>query len=601
MCADVVAQPFDGIAIKAKNIKCFGDNPAGFHAIKLINIAIGRNNSGKSTLLDLIEAAVSPKSINHLRGHLGREPKITIEFAFTEDIKAQIPSGTSSISMGNGETRQLNLAAWSEKRFENVHRVICRLETTGSIQPCGLDGYSTTDKDEMPILDRVVHIVCTKLINPFRDCQFRRLGAERDILPETRKGDVGIGPSGAGFTNLIRKLLTVNNQERDLVEKVFLDALNSILRPDCEFTRILILENAIDGNNDSPWEIHLEEEKKGSIPISQTGSGLKTVMLVLGNLLLVPHFENIPIAKYIFAFEELENNLHPAAQRRLFRYLQQKALDHKYHFFITTHSNVVIDHFARDDMAQILHVTHNCIESKVERHSSTSHGWAILDDLDIRASDILQSNSVIWVEGPSDRIYLNRWIALWADGLLQEGVHYQCLFYGGNLNAHISFEDPEEVEDLVAALKINRRAIFVADSDRKASSDPLKPHTQRWLEEVDAIDGIGFITQGRTIENYIPTEVWQLLSGQATLQPPDVYANAVEYAHEKGLCGKDQKVKLAKKVVEKLNRQMLVNTLDLEIHLQEMCAKIYDWNRLPVLTSVTEMVSPAAELVVADE
>ena len=33
----------------------------------------------------------------------------------------------------------------------------------------------------------------------------------------------------------------------------------------------------------------------------------------------------------------------------------------------------------------------------------------MLNDLDVRASDLLQSNGIIWVEGPSDRIYIKRW------------------------------------------------------------------------------------------------------------------------------------------------------------------------------------------------
>ena len=32
----------------------------------------------------------------------------------------------------------------------------------------------------------------------------------------------------------------------------------------------------------------------------------------------------------------------------------------------------------------------------------------LVDDLGIKASDILQSNGIIWVEGPSDRIYINK-------------------------------------------------------------------------------------------------------------------------------------------------------------------------------------------------
>jgi AAA15 family ATPase/GTPase len=49
---------FQGISLKAQNVKCFGEEGFGYEEIKPFNIAIGRNNSGKSTLLDLVAYAV---------------------------------------------------------------------------------------------------------------------------------------------------------------------------------------------------------------------------------------------------------------------------------------------------------------------------------------------------------------------------------------------------------------------------------------------------------------------------------------------------------------------------------------------------------------
>lgn len=40
--------------IKISNYKCF-DNPIGFNEIKPINVIIGKNNIGKSSLIDMIE------------------------------------------------------------------------------------------------------------------------------------------------------------------------------------------------------------------------------------------------------------------------------------------------------------------------------------------------------------------------------------------------------------------------------------------------------------------------------------------------------------------------------------------------------------------
>lgn len=46
------------IAIRIENYKCFGKE-TGFDCVKRVNIIIGRNNSGKSSLLDVIERVAS--------------------------------------------------------------------------------------------------------------------------------------------------------------------------------------------------------------------------------------------------------------------------------------------------------------------------------------------------------------------------------------------------------------------------------------------------------------------------------------------------------------------------------------------------------------
>ncbi len=51
--------PLDRHSFKVSNFKCFGDEANGFDGIKTVNVIIGRNNSGKSALLDIIEYFVS--------------------------------------------------------------------------------------------------------------------------------------------------------------------------------------------------------------------------------------------------------------------------------------------------------------------------------------------------------------------------------------------------------------------------------------------------------------------------------------------------------------------------------------------------------------
>ena len=75
---------------------------------------------------------------------------------------------------------------------------------------------------------------------------------------------------------------------------------------------------------------------------------------------VVPVASNLPdLSKWLFAFEELENNLHPAMQRRLFGYLADFADKHKSRFFLTTHSHIVVDMFSQREGAQLIHVEHS--------------------------------------------------------------------------------------------------------------------------------------------------------------------------------------------------------------------------------------------------
>jgi ATPase subunit of ABC transporter with duplicated ATPase domains len=65
------------ISIKIKNHRCFRDEFAGFDKIMPVNIIIGRNNAGKSALLDLLAFARG-------RGELTREEKLELDVRYVE-------------------------------------------------------------------------------------------------------------------------------------------------------------------------------------------------------------------------------------------------------------------------------------------------------------------------------------------------------------------------------------------------------------------------------------------------------------------------------------------------------------------------------------
>ncbi|WMO07824.1 hypothetical protein NI378_19280 [Vibrio parahaemolyticus] len=155
---------------------------------------------------------------------------------------------------------------------------------------------------------------------------------------------------------------------------------------------------------------------------------------------------------------------------------------------------------------EIFHVTQVDGESRVQAISSTKERASVCNDLGYKASDILQANCIIWVEGPSDRIYLNYWIKAKYPYLV-EGLHYSIMFYGGRLFSHLSALDKDEqeevIEDFVCVRSLNRNSIIMFDSDKSTPQSRLNTTKKRLANEFDQGPGFAWITKGREVENYL--------------------------------------------------------------------------------------------------
>ena len=234
----------------------------------------------------------------------------------------------------------------------------------------------------------------------FSKTSFRRLLADRDIETDPKNTDMKLGRDGQGATNIVRGFITSDRLRRELIEDDLLDELKLIFGSDGQFLDIGIQE--LDGRRDKTedhWQVYIREEKKGWIPLSKSGSGLKTVILVLLNLLVVPKIENKEKSQFMFAFEELENNLHPALLRRLFQYLEDYAVKENAKIFLTTHSSIALDFFGASNDAQIIRVLHDGESAHTEIVHTHSSFIRIISELGARPSDLLQANGLIWVEG----------------------------------------------------------------------------------------------------------------------------------------------------------------------------------------------------------
>jgi len=568
------------VEIKARHFRCFGEEPQGFNAIYPINVIIGKNNSGKSALLQLVQyVTTNLPSLNTL-GYNRQSPTVLIKNKLTQASIEKVFSGSSS-----GGNLPSNHGLYGAGLIGK--------EMTIRLQDGNVRSFAPIDNPS--IMQEIVeserqtrgNSLAQYMQIPLKDKMFRMLSAERDVNKEpfssiSQENEI-LESSGRGATNLIVNFLNNKSLPEGKVEVELLQALQEIYGSDADFTRI---QTQVDTRTDK-YEIYLEEKKKGDrIALSDSGSSLKTVLLVLLNIVLVPAFNGKDMSNYVFAFEELENNLHPALQRRLLSYLMRVARETQCTLFLTTHSNVVIDVLSHQDDAQILHVKHDGEKSTVESVSTHIEKTYVLDDLDFRASDVLQANGVIWVEGPSDRIYLKKWIELWSDGLLEEDIHYQFVFYGGSVRKHLSADDPDDVDSAISVFRINRNAVIVMDSDRSKKGQNLESSKTSLIKEIKGIGSSStFVTQGRDIENYINPEVIQNHYNLENIpRAIDQYETFEDYLDsvekDRGKTFSNNKVLFADRIVEHFEKESLSRMFDINKRMNEVVDLIKGWNKI---------------------
>lgn len=529
--------------IKIQNFRSFDSTGITIGNFKKINLFIGANNSGKSNILKFLTLMAS-LNFRNSSSH-GFPELLTLEdfrnFDFENDIFFSIGllpsqefidslSGLPSDNVHIEYKIKSNNAGFTLEKVGDFLDNIDENSTRFFLSRRGQSGGSFPDI----IQDVYRHVKIPEEIKM----------PNVELVKEFRK------ISGDGIIrNRLESIVNISYKTQKAAQKKTL--LTQYLKD--------VFGNHVDIAIPNPSEeIQLIVDGVYS-PITSFGSGYQQVLY----LALIIITSEAPI----LCIDEPELHLHPRAQRALLNLMSK--VD-KY-FFISTHSSNFLDYSVPDKTVYKIELVGNASVCK-EVHGLVEYS-SVLEDLGIRPSEIYQSNGIIWVEGPSDRVYIKKWINL-VNPNLKEGLQYTFQYYGGRVLSHYSIED-EFFEQYINLLLVNRNCYVIMDSDldKKYSVTDLRETKQRLIQEAEQNDIPYWVTSGREIENYLTESSLSAYSKSEVKR--DVFEKINAYCpgyHPK------KKVQFAKDIIDFISPNDLENNLDLKEKIIELTNTIAKWN-----------------------
>lgn len=336
--------------------------------------------------------------------------------------------------------------------------------------------------------------------------------AIRHVSNRPQSGESAI-TRGNGLIGELHKLSNPNPRTQDEADKKW--------KRFTSFARCVLCDSSAEIKIDAEETVVMVKTRGSSFyALSDLGTGIEELIMLAA---AVAVSEN-----KLICIEEPELHLHPALQMDLIYHLNEDTAGNR--FLITTHSATLVNSgFA--EVAQIVKDDNGSHSIPVRSFLDSRR---VVDDLGIRPADLLMANYVVWVEGPSDRIYIRNWIFK-IDPSLKEGRHYAVMFYGGRLLSNLTISGVEAPDDLINLIKINTHCCIIMDSDRDKKGGKINQAKQRLRKECEGSGCFVWVTDYYTIENYVPEEL--LADALKELYPKKIWSNPLGNRYRGPLSG----------------------------------------------------------------
>ena len=303
------------------------------------------------------------------------------------------------------------------------------------------------------------------------------------------------------------------------------------------------------------YRMRHEVEKKYLLPISYSGDGAQRVAYILYHL--------INSSYEIIVIEEPEVCLHPGAQKRFRKILDELCDIYQKRLLISTHSPFFLEGWKTANVYKIENLKGiSQVEPVVKRDQYIS----IATGLGINPSDAFVADGIIWVEGPSDvviyKIFFDKL------GLDLDAKNIAIMFFGGDALQHIEAKDLQ---------RLNRNFVVILDSDKKDSKHAPAKWKKDIVENSKKIGCYGFITERKEVENYFSLRAIRTYYRNRNLPQLDCYADFKVYVLNNIQGRSYSKMKDAVGLASCMSKDDIENSGDLYNALREIQSCIMKW------------------------
>lgn len=346
--------------------------------------------------------------------------------------------------------------------------------------------------------------------------------------------------TGQSLYKDIRKSRNGRKKQRDAFSE-FEKFIREQFFPNHDEVDIVALEEEEGGN----INIYLEKDSDEGRELHHLGDGLQALILMLYPIFMAEKGS-------IFLIEEPEMHLHPGLLSTFIRTLlrEEEIKEKELRFFFSTHSTHLLDfvYEAPEDFSLFaLEQNHKSKGSSYIRQIKEKD-IALLNLMGVNNSSLFIANSSIWVEGHTDRKYIQGLLYAFEQYLkekleripsLQEDLHYCFFEFAGSNIGHYLFgeEEENETESKITANFLHNKICLVHDQDHLGRKAKSKAEQHERLGKAENEAFAYSCTDGVEMENILSVKTWEYLIGHVILKEKENFSfgKAIQYESYKNV------------------------------------------------------------------